>query len=129
MRQLKMTKNVMHRFRHKVKDFVLFSTVFIGYLPTLFHGSTVRVDWFLLVDHSRRIDFYFLYLANAISFFIFSCLLLFPKGISKSMKVYVFIVCVLDLIHFILFSKLYFAFVKLVVAWLIYRLLKNLRVV
>jgi hypothetical protein len=116
----------MLKIRHYIKDCLLFFTVFFGYLPTLFHGSKARVHWFLLVNHSRRIDFYFLYLGNAVSFLIFISLLLFPKGISKNMKVYIFIVCVLDLLHFLLLSKLYFSFIKLIIAWLIYRLLKNL---
>jgi len=102
------------------KDFLLLSTALISYVPSMFHGSDKRVDIFLLVEYTRRIDFFFLYLGNSISFLIFAFLLLFPKGLSTQMKVFTVIVCILDFLHFILLSKLYFGFLKLIAAIFIY---------
>ena len=114
-------KNVMLR---SWKDFLLLSTALISYLPSFFHGSKERIDFFLLVEYTRRIDFFFLYLGNSINFLIFAFLLLFPKGLSQQMKVFTIIVCILDFLHFILLSKLYFGIIKLFAAIFIHVMYK-----
>jgi hypothetical protein len=110
-----------------IKDWMLYSTALIGYFPSLFHGDKTRVDLFLLVDHTRRIDFYFMYLGHSINYLILLFLLLFPKGLSVRARQFVFLVCILDFFHYVLLSKLYFGFVKIYVAIVIYVVLKQLK--
>lgn len=54
-----------------------------------------------------------------------SYLLLFPKGVSKGTKQFIFILCCLDLVHFVLMKKMYFGFVKVGVAMLIFTSLQS----
>jgi len=110
-----------------IKDWMLYSTAFIGYFPSLFYGNKTRVDLFLLVDHTRRIDFYFMYLGHSINYLILLFLLLFPKGLSTRAKQFIFLLCILDFLHYILLSKLYFAFIKIYLAILIYVILKQFK--
>jgi hypothetical protein len=110
-----------------IKDWMLYSTALIGYFPSLFHGDKTRVDLFLLVDHTRRIDFYFMYLGHSINYLILLFLLLFPKGLSVRARQFVFLVCILDFFHYLLLSKLYFGFVKIYAAIVIYVVLKQLK--
>ncbi len=110
-----------------IKDWMLYLTVLIGYFPSLFHGNKTRLDLFLLVDHTRRIDFYFMYLGHSINYLILLFLLLFPKGLSVMARQFVFLVCILDFFHYVLLSKLYFGFVKIYAAIFIYVVLKQLK--
>lgn len=110
-----------------IKDWMLYSTALIGYFPSLFYGNEKRVDLFLLVDHTRRIDFYFMYLGHSINYLILLFLLLFPKGLSVRAKQFIFLLCILDFMHYILLSKLYFAFIKIYLAILAYVILKNIK--
>mgnify|MGYP003152867497 CR=1 FL=1 len=109
------------------KDWLLFSTVLISYFPKIFYGSKVRVDWFLLVEHTRRIDYYFFYLGVSLNYLILSYLLLFPKGVTKEMKQFILIVCILDLLHFVLLSKLHFGYIKIIMAIGIFYLLRMIK--
>lgn len=106
---------------------MLYLTVLIGYFPSLFHGNKTRLDLFLLVDHTRRIDFYFMYLGHSINYLILLFLLLFPKRLSVRARQFVFLVCILDFFHYVLLSKLYFGFVKIYAAIFIYVVLKQLK--
>jgi len=121
-----MTKKTMLK-KISIKDWMLYSTALIGYFPSLFHGDKTRVDLFLLVDHTRRIDFYFMYLGHSINYLILLFLLLFPKGLSVRARQFVFLVCILDFFHYVLLSKLYFGFVKIYAAIVIYVVLKQLK--
>lgn len=121
-----MTKKTMLK-KISIKDWMLYSTALIGYFPSLFHGDKTRVDLFLLVDHTRRIDFYFMYLGHSINYLILLFLLLFPKGLSVRARQFVFLVCILDFFHYLLLSKLYFGFVKIYAAIVIYVVLKQLK--
>jgi hypothetical protein len=121
-----MTKKTMLK-KISIKDWMLYSTALIGYFPSLFHGNKTRVDLFLLVDHTRRIDFYFMYLGHSINYLILLFLLLFPKGLSVRARQFVFLVCILDFFHYVLLSKLYFGFVKIYAAIVIYVVLKQLK--
>ena len=110
-----------------IKDWMLYCTVLVGYFPSLFHGNKTKLDLFLLVEHSRRIDFYLMYLGHSINYLILLFLLLFPKDISVRAKQFVFLVCILDFLHYVLLSKLYFGFVKIFVAIFIYVVLRQIK--
>jgi hypothetical protein len=110
-----------------IKDWMLYCTVLVSYFPSLFHGNKTKLDLFLLVEHSRRIDFYLMYLGHSINYLILLFLLLFPKDISVRAKQFVFLVCILDFLHYVLLSKLYFGFVKIFVAIFIYVVLRQIK--
>ena len=93
-------------------------------LHTLFRGSKTRVDWYLLIDYTRRIDFAVMYTTTAINFFILAFCLKFPKGIREEIKDFILIVVSLDLLHLILLSKLRFGLVKIFLAFSIYYIVK-----
>lgn len=104
--------------KYSIKDWLLFSTIFFSYFPLVFYGDKTKIDWFL-INHYRRIDYYFFYLGMSINYLVFIGLLMFPKGIKKEVKQLVFTICVLDFLHFVLLAKQHFGFVKVVVAMII----------
>ncbi len=103
-----------------IKNYLLLSTFILSSLHTLFRGSKIRVDWYLLIDYTRRIDFAVMYTTTAINFFILAFCLRFPKGIKEEIKDFILIVVSLDLLHLILLSKLRFGIVKICLAIVIY---------
>lgn len=105
--------------KYSFKDWVLFSTIFFSYFPIIFYGNKTKVDWFPLIEHTRRIDYYFFYLGLSINYLIFIILLMFPKGIKQEVKQLVLTICILDLLHFVLLSKQYFGFVKVIAAMIL----------
>ena len=109
------------------KDWILFTTVFFSYFPIVFYGMKTRVYWFVLVDHSRRIDYYFFYLGLSINYLIYSFLLRFPKGLSKGAIDFIIILNIIDVLHFVLLSKLYFGYVKVVAAIGIFYLYQRIK--
>lgn len=110
-----------------IKNYFLLSTFILSSLHTIFRGSKVRVDWYLLIDYTRRIDFAVMYTTTAINFFILAYCLKFPKGIREEIKDFILIVVSLDLLHLILLSKLRFGFVKICLAIIIYYIIKLIR--
>lgn len=111
----------------KIKNYFLLFTFVLSQLHTIFRGSKTRVDWYLLIDYTRRIDFAVMYTTTAINFFILSYCLRFPKGVEKEITEFIFIVTSLDLLHLILLSKLRFGMVKIFLAIFIYYIIKLFR--
>jgi len=112
----------------KLKNYLLLSTVVLSQLHTLFRGSKTRVDWYLLIDYTRRIDYAVMYTTTAVNFFILALCLKFPEGVKKEIINFIFIVTCLDLFHYFLVSKLYFGLVKIFVAvfiWLFIYVFNN----
>lgn len=111
--QQKMRK-YSQRYTHK--DLLLLSLCFISVLHIFFRGSGMKVDWFLFVDHKRNISFSVFMIGVYLRFIIMSYCLIKPKGINKNIPVFLFILSILDLIHFFTFSGLGFWKVKLLLA-------------
>lgn len=106
------------------KNYFLLSTFILSQLHTIFRGYKTRVDWYLLIDYTRRIDFAVMYTTTAINFFILAYCLHFPKGVRKEVSQFILIVTSLDLLHLILLSKLRFGIVKIFLAIIIYYIIK-----
>ena len=85
----------------------------------MFRGNPDRVDWFLLVDYTRRLDYAIMYICNHITEIILAFCLLYPEGISRESKRFIFILCILDIIHYFTFSSIGFESEKLLLAFLI----------
>jgi len=112
----------------RFKNTLLLSTVGLSMLHTLFHGMKTKVDIYLFIDYSRRIDYAIMNLTTSVNFLILSYCLMYPKGISIDTKRFILIICILDLIHYITVSKVYFGTVKIIFAvilFYLYRYLKN----
>lgn len=112
----------------KYKNIILLSTVALGMLHTLFHGSKTKVDMYLFLDYSRRIDYAIMHLTTSINFLILAYCLMYPIGVSRDVKRFILIICSLDLIHYLTVSKVYFGVHKIIFAVLIfyiYRIYKN----
>ncbi len=91
-----------------------------------FHGIEKRVDWFLLIDHTRRIDYAVMYLCKHLIYIVYSYCLLFPSGIHKDTKVFIFILAICDLLHYFLTSHIEFALPKLVLCLGIFYVYKKI---
>ena len=98
------------------KNWLLGSTLIIGHIPDFFYGSIVRYDPWLLWDQTTRVDFIALYFSTAINFMILAYLVHYPKGVSRLLSRTVLIVTTLDFIHLLLFRKMVFSELKIIVA-------------
>lgn len=105
---------------NKLKNAILLLTVVLAQVHTFFHGVKTKVDWYILIDFSRRIDYAVMNLTTSLNFLIISFCLLKPKGLNPEIKKFIFIVCCLDLAHYLLVSKLQFGLVKIFLAVLIW---------
>ena len=114
----------MKKQKLNIKNYFLLSTFVLSQLHTIFRGSKTRVDWYLLIDYTRRIDFAVMYTTTAINFFILAFCLRFPKGVKKEITEFILIVTSLDLLHLILLSRLRFGMVKICLAIIIYYIIK-----
>ena len=84
-----------------------------------------RVDWFLFIDYTRRVDFAVMYLCKHIIYVILSYSILFPKGISRGTKVFVFTLSLFDLIHYFLTSHIGFSLIKLLLCVFVFVVYKK----
>lgn len=89
-----------------IKNYILLSIIMLSQLHVIFRGSDMRVDWYLFIEHTRRIDYAVMYLCKHLIYVIYSYCLLFPKGINKDVKIFIFILSILDLLHYLLYSHL-----------------------
>ena len=103
-----------------MKNKILFSIFFIAQIPSLFFGTTDRMNLSLIVTRSTRLDFVALYYANAISFLIMAYCLHYKKGISQRITKLILIITSLDFIHLLLFAKQGYGMSKIGIALLIY---------
>ena len=113
---------------NRLKNNLLLSTIFLAQLHTLFYGSKLRVDWYFAIDFARRIDYAVMNLTTSLNMLIISYCLYKPKGINSEIKKFIFIICILDLIHYFSVSKLQFGLVKIFLAifiWLALYIKKN----
>ena len=85
----------------------------------MFSKTEQRVDWFLCIEHTRRLDYAIMYLCTHITEIILAFCLLYPNGISREVKRLIFILCILDIIHYFTFSSIGFESEKLIIAFIL----------
>lgn len=100
----------------KVKNIILFSTVLIAQVPSIFFGTAKRLNLSIFIERSTRLDFFTMYYANTISFLIMAYLLHYPKWVNKKITRFILIICYLDLMHLVFLAKQGFGMVKIGVA-------------
>ena len=103
-----------------LKNILLLSLIVLSQLHVIFRGQELRVDWFLCIDYTRRIDYAVLYLCRYVVQAILAYCLLFPSNISKYVKMFVFILSISDLIHYLTFSSLGYGIEKILISSLIF---------
>lgn len=103
-----------------LKNTVLLSLVIISQLHAMFRGLDIRVDWFIFIDHTRRIDYAVMYASRYIIQLVLVYCLMYPKGISKKLVRFMLILSVLDLIHYFTLSSIGFGASKILFALGIY---------
>jgi hypothetical protein len=103
-----------------MKNKILFSVFLISQIPSLFFGTTDRMNLSLITIRSTRLDFVALYYANAISFLIMAYCLHYKRGIDNRITKFILIVTSLDFIHLLLFAKQGFGTSKIGLTLLIY---------
>ncbi|QIG62344.1 hypothetical protein [Tenacibaculum phage JQ] len=106
----------------KLKNYILLSIIVLSQLHVVFRYDSQRVDWFFLIEHTRRIDYAVMYLCKHLIYVIYAYMLLFPKGISKNVKVFIFILSIYDLLHFFATSHIGGAELKILLTLLTYLL-------
>jgi len=77
----------------------------ISQIRTIFYNQDTRVDWYLLIDHTRRIDFAVFYYGIVINFLVLAYCLYYPTGLYKWVKRYILILAVLDFVHLLFFAS------------------------
>lgn len=102
----------MMRIR-QLKNYLLLSIVLFSQAHMLFSYTKVRVDWYLLIEHTRRLDYAIMYACKHLIYVIYAYCLLFPEGIKKDTKVFIFMLAIADFVHYFTTSHIGFAFVKL----------------
>ena len=106
--------------RYYIKNTFLASTFIISQIHTMFRGKQTRVDWYMLIEKTTRIDYAVYFSGIAINFLILAYCLHYPRGISRNITRFILIVTILDVIHLVLFAKQGFGISKIGIALLIY---------
>lgn len=110
------------------KNYLLLSILILTELHVLFRGyKTIRVDWYLLIDYTRRIDYAVMYLNKHLIYIILSYCVLFNRNIQKDTKVFIFMWVIADFLHYITLSHLGFEWVKLTLVVLVFATYKKLK--
>lgn len=110
------------------KNYILLSVIILSQLHVYYRGDDTRVDWYLLIDYTRRIDYAVMYLCKHVIYVIYAYLILFPLGVKKDLKVFIFMLSIADLTHYLLISHIGFSEIKIVItliAFSIYKVLKK----
>lgn len=115
-----MMKNRMRR----LINILLLSTTILSQLHVVFRGLKTRVDWFLFIEYTRRIDFAVMYLCTSIIFLIYSIALKYKHKINPDITSFIVIINSLDLIHYFATSRVGFGLVKLFCSILIFVIYK-----
>ena len=97
----------------------LIATFILSQIPFAFKGQTFRVDWYLFIEHTKRIDYAILFYAYSINFIILSYILHYKKKVDKRLTRLILTITVLDLIHLLLIAKQGFGMAKIGIAVLI----------
>lgn len=103
-----------------MKNKILLSIFIIAQIPSLFFGTTQRMNLALFTVRSTRLDFVALYYTNAISFLILAYCLHYKKGIDYRITKFILIITTLDFIHLLLFAKQGYGMAKIGIALLVY---------
>lgn len=111
------------------KNYLLLSLIIISQIHVFFRGLGISVDWFLLVDKQRGLNFTVFMIGVFVRFIILHYCLLRPYGINKDLKIYLLILSTLDLLHFFLTSGLGYAIEKILVSLFILGIVKFIRYV
>lgn len=111
----------------KLKNYLLLSIVILSQAHMIFSDTKQRVDWYLLIEHTRRLDYAVMYACKHLIYVIYAYCLLFPKGIKHEIKVFVFILAIADILHYFTTSHIGFAFIKLLGVFGIFLLYKKIK--
>lgn len=108
--------------KSKIWSVLLLILIPIGEIKTLFYTSQLKVDWYLLADHSRFIDNVMNDYANAFSFIIIFGFILFGEKtpFNKALCRFYFIISILDLLHLGAYDMQGLMFLKFVLAIMIW---------
>lgn len=118
---------MMMRTQTLNKNYLLLSILVLTELHVLFRGLKTRVDWYLLIDYTRRIDYAVMYLNKHFIYIILSYCFLFPKGILKDTKIFIFIWVLLDFVHYLLVSHIGFEWFKLTLSLIVFFIYKKVK--
>lgn len=109
------------------KNYLLISILLLTELHVLFRGyKTTRVDWYLLIDYTRRIDYAVMYLNKHLIYIILSYCVLFNRNIYRDTKIFIFMWACADLLHYLALSHIGFEWVKLFLVILIFFVYKKI---
>lgn len=106
-----------------MKNWILISLYVLTQIPSSFFGTTVTrnlalTDYF--VSHEMSLDWVMYFYMNYLSFLLLAYCLHWNKGISKKVTLFIFIVCVLDMVHLMLGALQGYGMAKIGIAILLY---------
>lgn len=107
-----------------MKNIALLLMPVISQIKSFFYDDKTRVDWFLFYDFVNSnnenigvVKAWAIYFYTVpVNFIILSACLLWPRGIYRWVKEFIFTLCVLDLLHVFLYAGKSFVFTKLLVS-------------
>ena len=88
----------------KFKNSLLFLFIFLSQVHVLFRGADFKILW-ILNDKIKTLSFsMFLFIVYLEHIVLYYCLLR-PEGVSRDLLTVLFILSILDMFHFLLFSS------------------------
>ena len=114
----------------KSKHLILLFLIPLSEIKALFYSSDLKVSWYLFSDHKRFICQVLEDYANIIilsTVFYYLCFLTIDKK-TKQIAGFLFIINILDFIHLGLMDMQYFTPLKLLLAFVIFKICSRLRI-
>lgn len=103
----------------KFKNSILFLIIFLSQIHILFRGVDLKLVW-LLNEKVKTFNFsVFLFVVYLEHIVLYYCLLR-PKGVSRSLLTVLFILSMLDMFHFLLYSSYGYEIEKLAITGILF---------
>ena len=112
----------------KSKQLILLLLIPLSEIKAIFYYSDLKVDWYLFSDEKRYLCNVLEDYSNIIIFGVVFFYMAFLKidYQTKQIARFLFVLTCLDLIHLGFLDMQYLIFIKLILAYILCRLLKNL---
>jgi hypothetical protein len=113
------------------KNGIVVLIVLIGIAPSIFEGNKELVNWWLFVDYETTRYWSAHFYSETINFALLAFLLMYPKGVNRTLLRIFLVLTVVDVFHLIAFRKLEFVMLKHIISvficigWESYNKLKN----
>ena len=101
---------------NKITNIILLSTVLIGFIPSQFLHYDFRVSISPFVEDEKKVYWVAYFYAQYINTAQLAYCVMFPKGIDKRLKMFIFTLTIIDLLHLFFLAGKGFGVIKVGVA-------------